>query len=230
MVERQKALNPIRAEGAGLTSAARTAGVAGTNIELASRSAGPIIEMASAASQGVPRTEFTHLNKLFQMADSEINDPALQRFKLVNEELATMFARVLNPRSSVITVSGIEHARNLISTATSPEAYAVMLQQIKQLTEREFRVVKEQQHGDPIAPINVAPGAQGSSAGDVLGQIGRRGAAAQEQSIPGSVGRREPSGVRIGASPPAPPALTQQQPPTSPSMPLPPGWTLTPVP
>ena len=230
MVERQKALIPGRAQAASETSAARTAGVAGTNIELASRSAGPIIEMASAASQGVPRTEFTHLNKLFQMADSEINDPALQRFKLVNEELATMFARVLNPRSSVITVSGIEHARNLISTATSPEAYAVMLQQIKQLTEREFRVVKEQQHGDPIAPINVAPGAQGSSAGDVLGQIGRRGAAAQEQSIPGSVGRREPSGVRIGASPPAPPALTQQQPPTSPSMPLPPGWTLTPVP
>ncbi len=227
MVERQQALIPGRVQAAGETAAARTAGVAGTNIELASRSAGPIIEMAGQASRDVPRTEFLHLNKLFQMAETEISDPALARFKLVNEELATMLARVLNPRSSVITVSGMEHARNLISTATSPEAYQTILLQIKQLTEREYKVVKEQQRGDPLSPISVPTGARGASAGDVAGGIRDQATGATEQTLPGSVGRTEPSGVRIGAQPPGRSA------PASPVLPewlrnLPEGWKVTP--
>ncbi len=201
-VKRAESLIPSRVEAAGRTAGARTAGVAGTNIELAMRSVGPVIEMAGTASQDVPRTEFVHLNKLLQAAETEISDPKLQRFKLVNEELATMFARVLNPRSSVITVSEKNHARDLISTATSPEAYEAMLRQIGQLAEREFKLVKEQQSGAPIAPIAVPPGAHGSSLSEAAGSLGGKAREAVETSIPGAVGRTEPSGVRIGASPP----------------------------
>jgi hypothetical protein len=182
-VKKNEAMIPSRAAGAGATAAARTAGVAGTNIELVMRSAGPVIEMAGNASQDVPRTVFPRINEIMNTAANEIGDPKIKTFRLANEELAELWARTLNPRSSIVTVSGMQNARERITTADSPEAYAAMLAQLKQFIEREYTAVQDQKHGVPLAPINV-PGAGSSTLGGAASSMGEKVGTAVDRSLP----------------------------------------------
>lgn len=135
-------------------------GRAGTNIELAVGSIAPVLENAADAAKQVPATAFKRINQLAQMTAEEIGDPALLNFKLANEELAVTFARVLNPRSNQVTVSMQNHARDLISTYASPEAYQRLLNNIKRISEREFEIVEERKRGEPLKPIEFPDSSQ----------------------------------------------------------------------
>ncbi len=195
---------PAMARRAGETSAARTFNVAGANIEIVMSRAGPVLTNAAEAANAVPATEFKRINQLYQTAAEEISDPAIRNFKVANEELAGLFAAVLNPRSGVITVSAFDHARQLIAASDGPEAYDAILRNIQRLAERESANIRSLRAGGESAPINIPPISpeRRASVPELTRKTVERTTAATEGAAPGSVGRREPSGVRIGAWPP----------------------------
>jgi hypothetical protein len=145
------------AERAGRTAAARTFGTAGANIEVVMSRAGPVLTNAAEAANAVPATEFKRINELYQTAAEEISDPAIRNFKVANEEVAALFAAVLNPRSGVITVSAMDHARQLIAASDGPEAYDAILRNIQRLAERESANIRSLRAGGESAPINIPP-------------------------------------------------------------------------
>jgi hypothetical protein len=176
---------PAAAERAGAMSRERTLGAATANTELNINKAGPVVEIAAEAANAVPATAFKRINELYQAAQEEIGDPAIRRFKLANEELAMIYAAVLNPRSNVVTVSAQEHARKLISASDSPEAYQTVLENIKRLAEREAQVVRETREGK-VSPINVppiSPNRQGN-AEEMVNQLSNRASAGVNTAVP----------------------------------------------
>jgi hypothetical protein len=134
-----------------------TMGAATANVELVLSRAGPVIENAVSAANAVPATEFKRINQLYQLAAEEISDPAVKNFKLSTEELAMLFAAVMNPRSNVITVSAAEHARALIATADGPDAYQSVLQNIARLANRERDITRGLREGKPAPDVVVPP-------------------------------------------------------------------------
>jgi hypothetical protein len=134
-----------------------TMGSASANVELVLSRAGPVIENAVSAANAVPATEFKRINQLYQMAAEEISDPAVKNFKLSTEELAMLFAAVMNPRSNVITVSAAEHARALIATADGPDAYQSLLENIARLANRERDITRGLREGKPVPDVVVPP-------------------------------------------------------------------------
>jgi len=192
------------AERAGKTAAARTFNTAGANIEIVMSRAGPVLTNAAEAANAVPATEFKRINQLYQTVAEEISDPAIRNFKVANEELAGLFAAVLNPRSGVITVSAFDHARQLIAASDGPEAYDAILRNIQRLAERESANIRSLRAGGESAPINIPPISpeRRASVPELTRKTVERTTGATEGAAPGSVGRRESSGVRIGAWPP----------------------------
>jgi hypothetical protein len=144
-------------ERAGKTAAARTFNTAGANTEIVMSRAGPVLTNAAEAANAVPATEFKRINQLYQAAAEEISDPAVRNFKVANEELAALFAAVMNPRSNVITVSAMEHARDQISAADGPDAYYSVLKNIQRLAERESENIRRLRAGGQAAPIEIPP-------------------------------------------------------------------------
>lgn len=166
--------------------------------------AGPVIELAAEAADKVPQTPFPDLNRLFNIARDKIGDPNMANFKLRNEDLAMLLAAVNNPFSNVVTVSAQEHARELISTAASPEAYRKILETIKIQAEREGAVAGRLRAGLPIEPIKIPPlPAQSGAGGPAVGGIGSRLGTAAEQITGAPVGATEnPRGEPPGAGHP----------------------------
>ncbi len=64
------------------------------------------------------------------MVQANTGDPALKQFVAANNTIINTFARAISPTGSP-TVSDKEHAREMLSTADSPEAYAAVLQQMQ---------------------------------------------------------------------------------------------------
>jgi hypothetical protein len=178
---------PAMAERAGAMSRERTLGSATANTEININKAGPVIEIAAQAANAVPATAFKRINELYQAAAEEIGDPAIRRFKLANEELALVWAAVLNPRSNVVTVSAQEHARKLIAASDSPEAYQAVLENIKRLAEQEARIVRETRQGT-VSPINVPPISpeRRGNAGEMIRGTGTRTLEGAESAVPGT--------------------------------------------
>ena len=172
--QKARATIPASAERAGQTAAARTFNTAGANTEIVMSRAGPVLTNAAEAANAVPATEFKRINQLYQAAASEISDPAVRNFKVANEELAALFAAVMNPRSNVITVSAMEHAREQIIAADGPEAYQAVLHNIQRLAERESENIRRLRAGGQSAPIEIPPISPNrkASAGELLGKTG----------------------------------------------------------
>jgi hypothetical protein len=206
--KKSRATIPASEERAGKTAAARTFATAGANIEIVMSRAGPVLTNAAEAANAVPASQFKRINELYQKTAEEISDPAIRNFKVANEEVAALFAAVLNPRSGVITVSAMDHARQLIAASDGPEAYQSILENIKRLAERESEQIQRLRSGQGASPINIPPISPNrrASGEELTNKTFGRAGSAQEQLLPGSIGRREPSGVRIGAEPPRPPA------------------------
>ena len=210
--EKARSTIPASVERAGQTAAARTFNTAGANTEIVMSRAGPVLTNAAEAANAVPATEFKRINQLYQRAAEEISDPAVRNFKVANEELAALFAAVMNPRSNVITVSAMEHARDQISAADGPEAYQSVLHNIQRLAERESENIRRLRAGGQAAPIEIPPISPNrkASAGELLGKTGERATdAATSAGLPrtpkygvGSmVPKQQPPAFDVGKSP-----------------------------
>lgn len=88
-----------------------------------------LIDEAKKASAAVDRTTFVPLNKLLQMGEGAISDPALRKFKVANQAIASEFQMVISRGGSNVT--SLNEAMHLLQTADSPEAYNAALDQIK---------------------------------------------------------------------------------------------------
>lgn len=119
------------AEFTGLMAEERSLGTRQAAIETAATEAQQVIPIALKASEAVPRGKFVPLNKLIQAGKVATSDPDLARFAQANLTLANVYARAISP-TGVPTVSGREHALEVLGTATSQEAYRGVVDIMKQ--------------------------------------------------------------------------------------------------
>jgi hypothetical protein len=209
---------PASAERAGQTSEARAGGTRAAQMDMILRTARAVIPQAAAAADKIPSTSFVPLNKLLQMVDSEIGNPNLREFKMVNLALAETWARSMNP-TGVMRVEDRRLAMDILSTADSPQAYHRALQTLNQFLEREITAVRESREHKPLQPMELGPGKGPTSFSGAAGPVAERATGvADELGVP-----HTPQ-FGVGASPPS-----QRKPPSSSAdmpMMLPQGWKL----
>lgn len=117
------------AEFSGLTAGERTLGTRTANIEMAVNEAYNMLPIAKEASERVPRTKWLAVNKAVQAGLTQSGDPDIATFLAAHNAVINTYARAISP-SGVPTVADKEHAREIFSTATGPEAYNAVLNQI----------------------------------------------------------------------------------------------------
>jgi len=122
------------AEFSGLQSAERAVGTRTANVEMAVSELNRVMPLALQASKAVNRGKFVPLNTAIQAIQRGSSDPALARFVAANTTLANVYARAISP-TGVPTVSGNEHARDMLGTAPSQEAYEAVVGQMQKEAE-----------------------------------------------------------------------------------------------
>lgn len=103
-------------------AAARTAGTRAANVELAADEAKKTSQIALDLSEKIPRTQFVPLNKALQAAQTNTGDPNIVAFGAANNTFINTYARAISPTGTP-TVHDKEHAREVLSTAQTPEQY-----------------------------------------------------------------------------------------------------------
>jgi hypothetical protein len=112
---------------AGATTAARS----GANIDRAVIEAQNTFPLAEQASAAVPRGDWVPINQLSQAAKKAGSNSALGAFEVANQGVITAYAAAMGRGSPVTTVHAQQHAEELLSTATSHEAYVARLRQMQ---------------------------------------------------------------------------------------------------
>lgn len=110
------------AEYNGFLAEERRLGTSQANIESAANEAAKVIPIALDASNAVPRTKWVPINKIIQAGKVATSDKALAKFGQANLTLANVYSRAMNPNGAA-TVSGRDHALEMLGTATSQDAY-----------------------------------------------------------------------------------------------------------
>ncbi len=111
----------------------RTAAQAGAKMDTLSTEVSKFADIAKQASAKVPRGKFVPLTTAEQSIQSGSSDPDLAAFVAANTSLVNAYSAVAGRGTP--TVSGQEHAYKMLSTATSPEAYNAVVDQILRETE-----------------------------------------------------------------------------------------------
>lgn len=124
-----KEMLSAQAEFQGQKAGQRTLGTRTANIEMAATEAASLADLAKAASEKVPRTEFKKLNDVVQAAQKAGSSPELRAFVASNTSLINAYARAINPQG-VGTVADKEHARDMLDTAFSKGDYAATVDQL----------------------------------------------------------------------------------------------------
>jgi hypothetical protein len=119
------------ADFSGILAGERAAGTRMANIESAVSEAQRVIPLALAASEALPRSGFVPVDKAIQAYQSGTNNVALRRFAAANQTLVNVYARAISP-TGVPTVSGQDHARELLSTAFDQPSYKAVIGQMQQ--------------------------------------------------------------------------------------------------
>ena len=119
------------AEQSGLTAQQRTFGTQVARMAVNATEAQGAIDLGRAASANVPRTNWVPVNKAIQMYQAGTSDPNLAKFGAANLAIINTYARAISP-TGVPTVHDKEHAEQLLSTATGPEAYNAVLDQMNE--------------------------------------------------------------------------------------------------
>jgi hypothetical protein len=168
------------AEQSGLTAQQRTFGTQVARMAVNSTEAEGAIQQGLEVSQKVPRGKFVPINRLIQMAESNISDPDLLEFRAANLAIINTYARAISP-TGVPTVHDKEEAMKVVSEATSPEAYQrVMKRMLKEIEiahqaplkakEEMERIRKSGKTGtEPAAPAGGAPAATAPAAAPAAG-------------------------------------------------------------
>lgn len=100
-------------------------------IENAAAEADQLAPLAIDAGRQVARSGFLPFGRAQVMFNNQTNDPAVNKFATANIGLATAYASAM-ARGNKPTVSDNEHARELLSTAKSQDAYEAIVGQMQQ--------------------------------------------------------------------------------------------------
>lgn len=119
------------AEASGLNAQQRTFGTQTAKMAINSTEAQGAIQLGKEASANVPRGNWVPINKVIQAYQSGTSDPALAKFGAANLAIVNTYARAINP-TGVPHAADKEHAMQLLSTATGPDAYNAVLDQLNQ--------------------------------------------------------------------------------------------------
>jgi hypothetical protein len=156
-------LAAINADYQGQKAGIRTANTISARIENAAAEAAQLAPLAIEAGRNVARSGFLPFGRAQVMFNNQTNDPALNKFATANIGLATAYAGAM-ARGGKATVSDNEHARELLSTAKSQEAYEAIVSQMQQEIAAARRAPNEVRsnlrneisgkggHGAPAAP------------------------------------------------------------------------------
>lgn len=117
------------AEQSGLGAQQRTFGTQVARMAVNATEAQGAIELGRKASADVPRGNWVPITKAIQAFQSGTSDPKLAKFGAANLAIINTYARAISPTGQP-TIHDKEHAEKLLSTATGPEAYNAILDQM----------------------------------------------------------------------------------------------------
>lgn len=117
------------AEYGALTAGMRVSGTREANIGIAVNEANNMSTLALQASDRLPRGTWVPLNRAQQQYQAGTSSPELARFVAANNSLVNVYSRAVS--GGTATVSGSEHAREMLSTAMSPQAYRAVVEQLQ---------------------------------------------------------------------------------------------------
>jgi hypothetical protein len=104
----------------GEKAAARTGATRAANIGMAVAEAQQTFPLVRQTSAALPRSQFVPVNRALQAAESNTGDPKVVAFGAALNTAINAYARAISPTGTP-TVSDKEHAREILSTASTPE-------------------------------------------------------------------------------------------------------------
>lgn len=119
------------ADQSGNMASQRTFGTNVARMAVNSTEAQGAIELGRTASSAVPRTNWVPVNKAIQAYQSGTSNPALAKFGAANLAIINTYSRAISPTGNP-TVNDKQHAEHLLSTATGPDAYNAVLDQMNE--------------------------------------------------------------------------------------------------
>ncbi|HEM7879072.1 TPA: hypothetical protein U2L31_005498 [Burkholderia contaminans] len=122
----------------GEKAAARTGATRAANIGMAVTEAQKTFPLVREASAALPRTEFPGVNRAMQAAQTGTGDPRVVALGTALNTSVNAYARAISP-TGVPTVSDKEHARELLSTASTPE----QLNAVLSMMEKEMSAARQ---------------------------------------------------------------------------------------
>lgn len=166
---RERGLNPQdilqrNADIFGMNAQARTFGNQTARMATASTEAQGAIQLGYQVSAVVPRTQWLMLNRAMQAGQTQFSDPKLAQFVAATNTIVNTYARAIN-LNGVPTQSDKEHAREMLSTAQSPEAYNAVLDQLQKEIELAHQAPATAQKMMKSINRGDAPASPPSSAG-----------------------------------------------------------------
>lgn len=123
-------LAALKADYQANAAGARTAATRGAGIDIAVDEAQRTFPLALAASDAVPRGQYVPWNKAVQAFQRGTSSPELARFVTANRAVISAYAQAMS-RTGVPTVHAQQAAEELMSTATSPQAYRAVIGQME---------------------------------------------------------------------------------------------------
>jgi hypothetical protein len=110
------------AEFQGSKAAQRALGPRSAQSDLAVTEFQKVLPLALAASDAVPRTNWVPVNKALEFYRTQTGSPEQRKFGAALNTVVNVYSRAVSPTGQP-TVSDKEHARDILSTADSPEAF-----------------------------------------------------------------------------------------------------------
>lgn len=161
----------------GIVAGERTAGQRIAQVELAGQEFTRVAPLALQASSALPRAGWVPIARAQQMVQSGTNNPALRKFVTANEAVINTYARAVSPTGKP-TVSGQEHARQLLSTAFDQTSYNAVISQMQREVDAARaapRDVRQSLYGDvggmgANRPTRTATGPNGQKLGLIGGK------------------------------------------------------------
>lgn len=126
------------ADFAGRTAAMRTLGTRGANVEYAANTANKAIDLAQEAYAKLPRGQFVPFNQLRELYDKKTSSPEQAAAYAATNTLVNEYARVASGGSNQATEGMRHHAREMLNTAMSQEAFNAVLGMMR----REIQTAK----------------------------------------------------------------------------------------
>lgn len=152
------------------SAAARTAANRGANIDIALNEAKAMMPLGIEMSEKLSRTRFVPVNQALQAVQKGTSDPDLLEFATANRGIITAYGQAMS-RTGVNTVHAQQTAENLLSTATSHEAYVRQLR----VLEREMRAAKTAPDDVRKMIENRIKGVKGEEEKQIVPDIGKSG-------------------------------------------------------